>query len=209
MKIGILGTGDVGQALARKLASLGHDVLMGARSASNDKAAAFAREAGGSAGTFIDAMAHGEWIFVCIDGAYTIATLQSAGAGALDGKLIVDISNLPLPDPSETGSLGLSVQRAFPKARVVKTLNCVSAELMTEPARLPGDHTVFVSGDDAAAKAEVTDMLAGFGWKSIVDLGGIESARAPEQFVTLWIAINKALGITDFNFALLRGGSRP
>lgn len=207
MKIGVLGTGEVGQTLARKLASLGHDVLMGARSASNEKAAAFAREVGGSAGNFVDAMRHGEWIFVCIDGAYTIATLQAAGAGALDGKLVIDISNLPVPDPSETGSLGLSVQRAFPGARVVKTLNCVSAEFMTDPSLLAGNHTVFVSGDDAGAKQAVTDMLASFGWRSIVDLGGITSARGPEHFVALWVEINKALGITDFNFAFLRGSN--
>lgn len=206
MKIGVLGTGEVGQTIARKLAADGHDVFMGARSATNEKAAAFAREAGGRAGTFIEAMRHGEWIVVCIDGAYTIETLQSAGPNALDGKLIIDISNLPIPDPSETGSLGLAVQRAFPKARVVKTLNCVSAELMTDPARLPGNHSVFVSGDDIDARKSVIELLESFGWQSIIDLGGIESARGPEHFVALWMEIYKAMGITDFNFAFLRGG---
>jgi len=102
-------------------------------------------------------------------------------------------------------TLGQTVQRTFPGARVVKTLNCVSAELMTDPARLPGNHTVFVSGDDAAAKAAVVDMLRSFGWTSIVDLGGIASARGPEHFVALWVTIYEAFGITDFNFALLRG----
>lgn len=205
MKIGVLGTGDVGQTLARKLAALGHDVFMGSRTATNENALAFASEAGGQAGKFADAIRHGEWIFVCVDGAHTIATLQSAGQGALDGKIVIDISNLPIPDPSETGSLGMTVQRTFPGARVIKTLNCVSAELMTDPARLPGNHTVFVSGDDSEAKATVVDMLKGFGWQSIVDLGGIATARGPEHFVALWIAIYEAFGITNFNFALLRG----
>ena len=157
MKIGVLGTGDVGQTIARKMASLGHDVFMGSRSETNKDALAFAKETGSKSGTFIDAIHHGEWVFVAIDGAYTVETLKSAGKGALDGKIVVDISNLPIPDPSEKGSLGLTVQQTFPKARVVKTLNCVSAEFMTDPAKLPGDHTVFVSSDDAKAKAEVVD----------------------------------------------------
>lgn len=205
MKIGVLGTGEVGQTIARKLAALNHDVFMGSRTATNDKAQAFAGEAGGKAGIFADAIRHGEWIFVCVDGAHTIDVLRSAGPEALDGKIIIDISNLPIPDPSETGSLGQTIQRTFPGARVVKTLNCVSAGLMTDPARLPGDHTVFVSGDDAAAKATIAGMLKSFGWKSIVDLGGIESARGPEHFVALWISIYEAFGTTDFNFAFLRG----
>ena len=205
MKIGVLGTGEVGQTIARKLSVLGHDVFMGSRTATNDKAQAFAGEAGGKAGIFADAIRHGEWIFVCVDGAHTIDVLKSAGQEGLDGKIVIDISNLPIPDPSETGSLGLTVQRTFPGARVVKTLNCVSAELMTDPARLPGNHTVFVSGDDAAAKAAIVDMLKSFGWTSIIDLGGIASARGPEHFVALWVTIYEAFGITDFNFAFLRG----
>lgn len=205
MKIGVLGTGEVGQVMARRLAADGHDVLMGARSATNANAAAFARDTGAGAGTFAQAILHGEWILVCVDGSYTVETLNAAGRAALDGKLVIDMSNLPVPDPSESGSLGLSVQSAFPNALVVKTLNCVSAEFMTDPQHLPGNHTVFVSGNDAAAKRIVIDMLEGFGWQSIVDLGGIETARGPEHFVALWVEINKALGITDFNFALLRG----
>lgn len=206
MKVGILGTGDVGQVLARRLAADGHDVLMGARSPTNGKAAAFATETGSRAGVFADAIRHGDWIFVCVDGSHTIASLGSAGAEALDGKLVVDISNLPIPDPDAAGSLGLSVQQAFPRARVVKTLNCVSAELMTDPTRLPGNHAVFVSGNDSAAKAAIVEMLRGFGWTAIIDLGGIETARGPEHLVALWVEINKAFGITDFNFAFLRGG---
>jgi predicted dinucleotide-binding enzyme len=205
MKIGVLGTGDVGQTIARKMVSLGHDVFMGSRTPTNEKALGFAEETGGKGGIFADAIRHGEWIFVCVDGAYTIEVLKTAGPDALDGKVVIDISNLPVPDSSEKGSLGLTVQQTFPKARVVKTLNCVSAELMTDPAKLPGDHTVFVSGDDAQAKGEVVELLDSFGWTSIVDLGGIASARGPEHFTVLWVEIYKALGITDFNFAFIRG----
>lgn len=207
MKIGILGTGQVGQVIARRLAADGHDVLMGARSASNENAAVFARDTGGKSGSFADAIRHGDWIFVCVDGSHSVETLRSAGSDGIDGKLVIDISNLPIPDPSPTGSLGLTLQTAFPRARVVKTLNCVSAEFMTEPARLPGAHSVFVSGNDDQAKAAVSNMLKGFGWESIIDLGGIETARGPEHFVALWVEINKALGITDFNFAFLRGAN--
>jgi predicted dinucleotide-binding enzyme len=103
-------------------------------------------------------------------------------------------------------SLGEQIQRAVPEARVVKTLNTVSAGLMVDPRRLGnGDHVVFVSGNDAAAKAEVTKLLqAGFGWTDVVDLGDITTARGPEAYLLLWTRLFMALQTPEFNVRIVR-----
>jgi 8-hydroxy-5-deazaflavin:NADPH oxidoreductase len=213
MKIGVLGTGVVGQAIARKLVALGHDVVMGARTAANKKAQAFAGATAGRAGSFADAAAHGEIIFHCTLGDAAVEVLTQAGAENLKGKVVVDISN-PLDSASgfppslsitNTDSLGELLQRTFPEARIVKSLNTVTASIMVDPAKLPGAHTVFVSGNDAAAKAEVTELLKSFGWQSILDLGDITTARGTEQYVALWIRLYMALGKSEFNVALVKG----
>src|SRR5690348_13653876 len=135
MKIGVLGTGMVGQTIAGKLVALGHDAKMGARDAKNEKAAAWAARAGAKAshGTFADAAAFGEILFVCTNGAGTLAALRSAGD--LAGKILIDVSNLldfSAGAPAE--SLGEQVQREFPSAKVVKTLNTVNCALMVDPS---------------------------------------------------------------------------
>jgi len=140
MKIGILGTGVVGKTLATGLVKLGHDVRMGARSAGGDKAKAWVREAGGksSEGTFADAAAHGEMVFNCTSGAGSLEALNAAGAGNLQGKILVDVANPldfsrgmpPTLTVCNTDSLAEQIQRAFPKVRVVKSLNTVTAALM-------------------------------------------------------------------------------
>ena len=216
MNIGVLGTGMVGRAIAGKLVSLGHRVRMGSRTADNEKSAAFVAEAGAdaSAGTYADAAGFGELVFVCTSGNGTIEALQSAGAGNLNGKILIDVSN-PLDfsrgmPPSlfvgNTDSLGEQVQRAFPEARVVKTLNTVNANVMVDPARVGGgDHHMFVAGNDAAAKAEVTRLLKdGFGWRHVVDLGDITQARGTEAYLALWIRLYGALGTSEFNVKLVR-----
>lgn len=215
MKIGILGTGSVGDAIASKLASLGHDVMMGSRTAGNEKAQAWVAKQGGSAkaGTFADAAAHGEWIFVCTAGNGTLDALAAAGADRLRGKIVVDVSNPldfskgmpPRLFTPQDDSLGEQVQRAHPEARVVKTLNTINANVMVDPARVPGDHDVFVAGNDAAAKAEVTTLLqSGFGWRCVVDLGGIESARLTEAHVLLWVKLWGVVGSPNFNIHVVR-----
>jgi 8-hydroxy-5-deazaflavin:NADPH oxidoreductase len=206
MKIGVLGTGSVGSAIASKLVSLGHDVEMGSRSASNDKALAWVASAGSraSAGTFADAAAFGEVVFNCTNGNATLEAVRAAGADAIGDKVLVDLANrLPLP-PERGISLGEAVQQAVPRARVVKALNTVNAQVMVEPARLPGSHAVLICGNDAEAKRVVRGLLESFGWREIVDLGDIKAARATEGFMDLWLALAKSLGTYVFNVQIVR-----
>lgn len=206
MKIGVLGTGSVGSAIASKLASLGHDVKMGSRSATNDKALAWVASAGSraSAGTFADAAAFGEVLFNCTNGNATLEAVRAAGADAIGDKVLVDLANrLPLP-PERGISLGEAVQQAVPRARVVKALNTVNAQVMVEPARLPGNHAVFICGNDAEAKRVVRGLLESFGWREVVDLGDIKAARATEGFMDLWLALAKSLGTYVFNVQIVR-----
>jgi predicted dinucleotide-binding enzyme len=215
MNIAVLGTGVVGATIGSKLVSLGHEVKMGSRSAANEKAAAWASQAGGKAshGTFADAAAFGEMVWSCTSGGGALEALSAAGAANLRGKIIVDISNPldfskgfpPTLTIANTDSLGESIQRAFPDAKVVKTLNTVNCGVMVAPSRVPGDHDLFVSGNDAEAKAKVVEILRGwFGWKSVIDLGDISTARATEAYLLLWVRLYGALKTADFNVKIVR-----
>ncbi|MDQ5872476.1 MAG: NAD(P)-binding domain-containing protein [Acidobacteriota bacterium] len=215
MKIGVLGTGTVGRTLATKLASLGHEVRMGARRAANDKATAWAESAGAGAshGTFADAAAFGEILFNCTAGTGSLAALESAGAENLDGKVLIDVANPldfskgmpPTLFLSNNTSLGETIQRTFPGAKVVKALNTVNANVMVEPGRVPGEHDVFVCGNDAPAKVEVTRILKEwFGWKSVIDLGDITAARGTEAYLLLWLRLWTVSGTPDFNVRVVR-----
>lgn len=216
MKIGVLGTGVVGTTIAGKLVSLGHEVKLGSRTANNEKAAAWVAKTGARAsqGTFADAAAHGDIIFNCTLGDATFEVLNAAGASALEGKVLVDVSN-PLdfsqgmpPTLSVFGrdSLGEQIQRAFPRTRVVKALNTINANVMVDPGRVPGEHATFVSGNDAEAKRQVTELLRGFGWKQVIDLGDITTARGTEAYLMLWLRMWGALGTADFNIAVVKAG---
>ena len=216
MKIGVLGTGTVGQTIATKLVSLGHSVRMGSRTATNVEAAKWAKKAGPGAshGTFADAAKFGEIVFNCTHGQAAVEILRSVGAADLSGKVLVDVSN-PLDfsrgmPPSlfvaNTESLGERIQSAFPKARVVKALNTVSAPLMVDPTRLAhGDHTMLICGNDPAAKKQVVEILTqGFGWKDVIDLGDIAMARGLEGYLLLWTRLYMALGSPEFNLRVVR-----
>lgn len=214
MKIGVLGTGMVGVTIAGKLAALGHEVRMGSRTANNDKAVAWAKSAGpkASQGTFADAAAFGEIVFNCTSGGASLEALGAAGAANLAGKILVDIAN-PLdfskgmPPTLSTGtgdSLGEQIQRAFPDAKVVKTLNTINCAVMVDPGKLSEPTDVFVSGNDAAAKAHVTEILKTFGWKSVVDLGDITTSRGTECYLMLWLRLMGALKTTEFNIKLVK-----
>jgi 8-hydroxy-5-deazaflavin:NADPH oxidoreductase len=216
MKIGVLGTGMVGQAIAQKLVALGHDVKMGSREAGNEKAVAWTKAAGphASQGTFADAAGYGDIVFNCTNGGGALDALQAAGAANLRGKILVDVSNPldvskgmpPVLFAGNTDSLGERIQQAFPEAKVVKTLNTINCQLMVDPGRLAGgDHVVFMSGNDAGAKARVGEVLRGwFGWKHVVDLGDITTARGPESYLPLWLRLWGALGTADFNIKIVR-----
>jgi hypothetical protein len=227
MKIAILGTGMVGKVLAGKLSSIGHDVALGTR----DPEATMARTDPDMAGqpaiaewrkshptvrleTFEQAAAAAELVVNAGSGANAIGMLELAGAKNLDGKIVIDISN-PLDfskgmPPSlsicNDDSLGERVQRAFPNAKVVKTLNTVTAFLMVDPGQLrDGQHTMFVAGNDAQAKAAVTGYLTEwFGWKDVIDLGDITNARGTEMLLPLWVRIYGALQSPMFAFQVVR-----
>jgi predicted dinucleotide-binding enzyme len=216
MRIGVLGTGMVGRAIATKLADLGHEVKMGSRTAANESAAEWVASAGAGAsqGTFADAAAHGELVFNCTAGEASLAALESAGAENLAGKVLVDVSNAldhsrgmpPGLFTSSFDSLGEQIQRAFPDTRVVKALNTVNCEVMVEPLKVPGEHDVFLCGDDEAAKARVVELLQSFGWplERVVDLGDLSSARGMEAYLLLWIRLWGALGTGHFNVRVVR-----
>ena len=215
MRIGVLGTGVVGQTLASRLVQLGHAVCMGARAAGNEKAAGWVRAAGrgASQGTFADAAAHGEMDFNCTAGMVSLEALRLAGERNLDGKILVDVANPldfsagmpPTLSVSNTDSLAEQIQRTFPRAKVVKTLNTMNASIMVNPGLVPGDHDVFVSGNDADAKARVTKLLMeGFGWRSVIDLGDVTSARGCEMLLPMWLRLWGALKTPNINFHIAR-----
>ena len=215
MRIGVLGTGVVGQTLATALVGVGHEVRMGARDAANEKASQWveATGEGASAGTFADAAAFGEVVVNATNGAGSLAALELAAAANLDGKALLDVSN-PLDfsrgmPPSNflpsTDSLGEQIQRAFPAARVVKALNTMSAPVMVAPGSLSGPTNVFLCGDDPGAKAEVTGILASFGWPPdrILDLGDLTAARGQEAYVLFWVRVFMTLGQPTFNIGVV------
>jgi 8-hydroxy-5-deazaflavin:NADPH oxidoreductase len=218
MKIAVLGTGMVGDAIGSKLVELGHEVKMGSRTAENEKAAAFVakHQDKAGAGTFADAAAFGEIIFNCTAGVASVEALKMAGESNIDGKIIVDIANplgfskgAPpslLPSLSNTHSLGEEIQERFPAAKVVKTLNTMWCGLMVNPAMInSGNHTNFICGNDAEAKQTVKTLLNEFGWRheNILDLGNISSARGTEAVLPIWLRIWGATQNGAFNFKVV------
>ncbi len=215
MKIGILGTGMVGNTIGTKLVQLNHDVMMGSRSKTNDKAAAWVKASGPNAsqGTFADAAKFGETLFNCTHGMASLEALKLAGAENMKGKVLIDIANPldfskgmpPTLSVCNTASLGEQIQRAFPDAKVVKTLNTMNCKIMVNPSLLPGDHDVFVSGNDQTAKAKVTEILkTWFGWRSVIDLGDISTARGVEQLLPLWLRLLGVFGSANFNVKIVK-----
>lgn len=215
MKIGILGTGMVGTALGAKLVNVGNQVMMGSRSAANEKAVEWAKANGSSAshGTFADAAAFGKIIFNCTSGTGSIAALKSAGEKNLNGKILIDVANPldfskgmpPTLFVCNTDSLGEQIQREFPGVDVVKTLNTVNCNVMVHPSLVPGEHDLFLCGNNEEAKSHVTDLLKNwFGWQSIIDLGDITNARAMEMLLPIWIRLWGKLGTANFNYKIVR-----
>jgi len=203
VRIGVLGTGVVGTTIAGKLRDLGHEVLIGSRTAGDD------------AVPFADAAAHGELVFNCTNGVAALDALNAAGTENLAGKVLVDVTNAldfsqggpPLVGVSIDDSLGERIQRSFPEARVVKALNTMNANVMVDPGLVPGEHNVLVSGNDDEAKARVVELLESFGWpaKQILDLGDITGARGQELYVALWVRLMGVAGSPTFNFHLVTG----
>lgn len=226
MHVAILGTATVGRTLAAGFAAGGHDVIMGTR----DVAASLAKREtdrmgngpladwlAGHPGVRLDTMAgaaaHGDVVVLATSGEGAVAAVEQAGPARLAGKVVIDVTNPldfskgfpPTLFVKDTDSLGERVQRAAPEARVVKALNTMTAALMLAPAAVNGgDHSVFICGNDAAAKAEVAALLGGFGWQDIIDVGDITAARGTEMVLPLWLRLMGVMGSPMFNFKVTR-----
>ena len=219
MRIGVLGTGMVGTTISSRLVELGHDVVMGSRTATNEKAAAWVagHPERAAAGTFADAAAHGELLVNATGGVHSVEVLGSVPEGDLAGKVLVDVSNAivahgPLRlDPVLDDSVAERLQRAHPDLLVVKALNTLTAALMVRPDLLPEPTDVFVAGDDDAAKAQVRRLLESFGWPAdrVRDLGGLGAARALETYLPFWLSVMNATGSWMFNIRLVQGTNPP
>ena len=192
-RYGVVGSGDVGKALAVGLKKHGYDVHIGSRD--GKKLAAWSKETGIPEGTFAAVAEHGEVVILAVAGGVAEEAVKGV-ARQLSGKVVIDATN-PISGPPVNGILPLftgpndslmeRLQRAVPAARFVKAFSCVGNALMVDP-RLPGGRpTMFIAGSDAAAKREVTALLDRFGWDA-EDVGGVEGARAIEPLCMLWCA---------------------
>jgi 8-hydroxy-5-deazaflavin:NADPH oxidoreductase len=226
VRFGILGTGVVGKSIAVRLDGLGHDVIVGTRNPEETLSRTDPDQYGNPPfgawqeehpevrlGTFAEAAAHGDMVVNATAGAVSLEALEQAGEDNLNGKILIDISNPldfskgmpPTLLVSNTDSLGEQIQRRFPEAKVVKTLHTMNAYLMVDPAQLAAtDHTVFVSGDDAEAKARVSELLRSFGWSDIIDLGDITTARGTEMVLPIWVRLFGVLQMPIYNFKIVR-----
>jgi predicted dinucleotide-binding enzyme len=226
MKIGILGTGVVGQNIAEKLTQLNHQVMIGTRNKENTLAKTGKDNFGRPPfsewiknnpkikfGIYSEAAAFGEFIVNATNGAGTMQALESAGNKNLANKVMLDISNPldfskgmpPTLFISNTDSLGEQIQRTYPEAKVVKGLNTMNAYIMTNPSLLQDDHNVFLNGNNAEAKDEVKKLLTSFGWKekNIIDMGDISTARGTEQILPIWVRLWSTLQTPMFNFKIV------
>jgi hypothetical protein len=201
MRLAILGTGNVAQTLARRLSETGHEVTFGSR----DPASRSGLTA--PVTSLADAVAGNDVVINATPGAASLEAVEGIGAAAFAGKVLVDVANANTPAFElvyPNSSLGEKLQAALPDAKVVKTMNTAAMAVMTEPAALPPSN-VFVSGDDAAAKATVKSLLGGLGWPddSIVDLGGIVSARGAEHYFLMFAALMQSVRSPEFNIRLV------
>jgi len=193
MKIGVLGSGGVATTLAAGFLGEGHAVMLGTRDAAKlgDWRASH-RDAG--VGSVAQAAAFGELVVLAVKGTAAETVLRAASA-ALAGKVVIDATNPIADEPPEQGviryftgpneSLMERLQAQHPAARLVKAFNSVGAGLMVKPKLVGGRPSMFIAGNDAAAKAQVTQLLDAFGWDS-EDMGSAAGARAIEPLAMLW-----------------------
>lgn len=204
MKVGVLGSGDVGKRLAEGFASRGHDVFLGTRSPGNPELGTWVAGLKQKVriGTPAEAAQHGELLVLAVHGDGALPAIQTAGPAHFDGKVLIDVTN-PL-DFSKgmppglfvgtTDSLGEQVQRALPAAKVVKAFNTVGNGQMIDPHVVGYPRLeLMIAGNDASAKQRVTEIVKSFGWTGTLDIGGIDGARWLEAAVPLWVRTGTAL----------------
>jgi predicted dinucleotide-binding enzyme len=223
MKIGIIGSGVVGQTLGGKLVALGHDLVLGTRDPSKlDDEKRFGvtlrqwqakNEGRARVVTFKEAAVHGELLVNATSGQVSLEALNLAGAGQVGSKVLLDVGNEldfskgmpPAVLASQERCLAEKIQGAFPNLKVVKSLNTINTFVMVDPKSVGGgDHTVFVSGNDAGAKGKVTELLKSFGWTDVLDLGDLSTARGPEMYMAMWIRLWGATGNGQLNIKVVR-----
>jgi 8-hydroxy-5-deazaflavin:NADPH oxidoreductase len=214
MRVGILGSGDVGRALGTAFAERGHQVTIGSRTPGKPELVAWAKATGHGAATatFAEAGQSGEILVLCCLGSVTDAVIDLAGPEHFEGKLLIDATNAldfshgmpPGLFVGLTDSLGERVQRKLPNARVVKCFNIVPNAVMAHPQLPGGTADMIIAGNDAAAKTQVTEILRSFGWGGAIDIGGIEGARWLEAMVPLWVRVASAVGTYRSAFKVVR-----
>jgi len=213
MRIAVIGTGHAGRTLAQGFQRTGHDVIVGTR----DPDATRAREEWLGLDVPLAALgmvaADADLVVNVTNGLASLAALGEIGSDHLAGKVILDVANPldfsqgfpPTLSVKDTDSLAEQIQRAFPEARVVKSLNTVTAAVMVDPSTVgDGDTTVFVAGDDEEARQQVSELLRELGWLDIVELDGLQNARGLEMWLPLWVRLMGALGTGQFNIKLVR-----
>jgi predicted dinucleotide-binding enzyme len=193
VKIGVLGSGDVGRVLAAGFVGLGHEVKIGSRDP--QKLAEWANAAGerASTGTFEEAARFGDILVLATLGTATPDAIQMAGLANFDGKVVIDTTNpldfstgMPRLSIGHSDSLGEAVQRLVPTAHVVKCFNTVGNALMINPQLPGGPPDMFLCGNDEDAKKIVSQICEHFGW-GVIDLGGIEASRLLEPMCMVWV----------------------
>jgi predicted dinucleotide-binding enzyme len=212
MKIGILGTGVVGQSLGRGFAGRGHDVMIGSRDPASGKLDEWVAQSGGhgSAGTFAQAAAFGELLVLATSWEGTENAIRLAEPRNFEGKVVIDVTN-PLDFSSGAPKLALGwsdsggeqVQAWLPGAKVVKAFNIITAGAMVDPDYPCGPPTMFIAGDDEGAVRQVSGICTEFGWE-VVEIGGLEGARLLEPLAMLWILHGFRTGQWTHAFKLLR-----
>jgi len=215
MRVGVLGSGEVGRRLAEGFYGRGHEVMIGSRDPSKPELRDWLSGDGTGieAGSFEQAAAHGELIVLAVLGSAAEQAIADAGPDNFRGKVVIDAMN-PLdfsggfpPKLSISGedSLGERVQRALPDARVVKAFNTIGNPYFVDPSFSAGQPTMLIAGDDQEAKDTVRNVLTDFGWSDTVDIGGIEGSRELEAICIVWVKIGGARGAWDHGFRLLAG----
>ena len=209
MKVGILGSGEVGKSFARGFGAIGHEVMIGSRSP--EKLSEFVSGQGGrvASGTFNEAASFGDLIVLATLGVATEEAINLAGKQNFEHKVVIDATNpldfstgAPRLSVGHTDSLGEQVQRTLPNARVVKAFNTVGNPLFFKPQLPGGPPDMFIAGNDAAAKKLVSQVCAAFGW-GVIDLGGIEASRHLEPMCMVWVLHGVLSGSWTHAFKML------
>ncbi len=209
--VAILGTGVVGIALAKGFAAMGLKVVFGTRDVNGKKSVeALAAVPGARAASFADAAKAGDLAVVALPWSGLQPGLAAAGAANLAGKLVIDTTNplasaggAPALAIGHTDSAGETVQRLLPAARVVKAFNIITAGHMVRPQLADGTPDMLIAGNDAAAKAQVEQVLAAFGWRKPIDMGDISASRLLEPLAMLWISYGFRNNHWTHGFSLL------